>query len=60
MNKYLQGALNQSVVPRPAVEALSGNLLEIQNCRPHPRPNDAEIIIKIWILTCPSSDSNAC
>lgn len=61
MNKYLLSALNQSLIPRPAAEALPGNLLEIQNIRPHPRPNGAEIfIIKIWILTFSSSDSHAC
>ena len=34
-----------SIVPIPRVSALPGNLLEIQNLRPHPRPVELESIL---------------
>lgn len=49
------------MVPRQAASASTGNLLEIQILRPHPRPSGSETLwvsVAIWDLTNPLGDSD--
>lgn len=50
-----------SVVPRASISATSGNLLEEQNLRPHPRPAESETVKVELSHLCfikPSKDSD--
>lgn len=58
-----QKSSSQSMLPRPAVLAAPGNLLEMQLLRSHPRSTESKTLglgPVVWILTLPPGDTDTC